>query len=133
MTPLVRIGVATLGLVAAPALVFSRRYVEPRPEGRLVAVLTAAFLLALAAVLCARDPLTFLAGWELMTLLPAGLILVAHGGDRQARETVFSYVAITHLGGAGTWVAILLLAQAGAVGDASAIETGSGPKVSDET
>ena len=61
----------TLGLVAAPALVFSSRYVEPTPEGRLVAVLTAAFLLALAAVLCARDPLTFLAGWELMTLLPA--------------------------------------------------------------
>ena len=116
----------TLGLVAAPALVFSSRYLEPTPEGRLVAVLTAAFLLALAAVLCARDPLTFLAGWELMTLLPAALILVARGGDRQARETVFSYVAITHLGGAGTWIAILLLAEAGAVGDSSAIETGSG-------
>ena len=60
----------TLGLVAAPALVFSRRYVEPRPEGRLVAVLTAAFLLALAAVLCARDPLTFVA-------VPAVLAAVA--------------------------------------------------------
>ena len=91
-------------------------------------MLTAAFLLALAAVLCARDPLTFLAGWELMTLLPAALILVARGGDRLARETVFSYVAITHLGGAGTWIAILLLAEAGAVGDSSAIETGSGPQ-----
>ena len=118
-----------LGLVAAPALVFSIRYLEPNARGRVVGVLTAAFLLALAAVLCGRDPLTFLAAWELMTLLPAVLILVARGGDRQARETVFSYVAITHLGGAGTWIAILLLAQAGAIGDPSAISTGSGLQV----
>ena len=119
----------TLGLVAAPALVFSLRYLEPTLGGRAVAVLTAAFVLALAAVLCARDPLTFLAGWELMTLLPAALILVARDGDRQARETVFSYVAITHLGGAGTWIAILLLAQADAIGDPSVISTGSGLQV----
>jgi hydrogenase-4 component B len=116
----------TLGLVAAPTLVFSMRYLEPTPGGRVVGVLTAAFLLALAAVVCARDPLTFLAGWELMTLLPAALILVARAGDRHARETVFSYVAITHLGGAGTWIAILMLAQADAIGDPSAISTGSG-------
>ncbi len=119
----------TLGLVAAPALVFSMRYLEPTLSGRVVGVLTAAFLLALAVVLCARDPLTFLAGWELMTLIPAALILVARDGDRQARETVFSYVAITHLGGAGTWIAILLLAQAAAIGDPSAISTGSGLQV----
>ena len=116
----------TLGLVAAPALVFSMRYLEPTVRGRAVGVLTAAFVLALASVLCARDPLTFLAGWELMTLLPAVLILVARGGDREARETVFAYVAITHLGGAGTWIAILLLADAGAIGDPSAISSGSG-------
>lgn len=116
----------TLGLVAAPALLFSMRYLEPTVRGRTVGVLTAAFVLALAAVLCARDPLTFLASWELMTLLPAALILVARGGDREARETVFAYVAITHLGGAGTWIAILLLADAGAIGDPSAISSGSG-------
>jgi hydrogenase-4 component B len=119
----------TLGLVAAPALVFSIRYLDPTLGGRVVGALTAPFLLALAAVLCARDPLTFLVGWELMTLLPAALILVAREGDRPARETVFTYVAITHLGGAGTWIAILLLAEAGAIGDASAISTGSGLQV----
>jgi hydrogenase-4 component B len=119
----------TLGAVAAPALVFSMRYLEPTVRGRAVGVLTAAFLLALAAVLCARDPLTFLAAWELMTLLPAALILVARDGDREARETVFAYVAITHLGGAGTWIAILLLADAGAIGDPSAISSGSGLQV----
>ena len=84
------------------------------------------FLLALAAVLCARDPLTFLLGWELMTLVPAAMILVARGADRKARRTVFIYLAVTHLGGAGTWVAILLLAEAGAIGDASAMRPGSG-------
>ena len=53
----------------------------------------------------------------------------AGGGDprrarrtsRSSRRTVFTYVAITHLGGAGTWIAILLLAQAGAIGDPSAL------------
>ena len=83
-------------------------------------------MLALAGVFCARDPLTFLTGWELMTLIPAAVILVARDADRLARRTVFVYLAVTHLGGAGTWVAILLLARAGAIGDSSAIGSGSG-------
>src|SRR6185503_13696720 len=39
---------------------------------------------------------------------------------------VFTYVAVTHLGGVGTWVAVLLLAKAGAIGDPAAIHAGSG-------
>lgn len=119
----------TLGLIAAPALVFSLRYLEPTGRGRAVGALTGAFVLAMAGVLCARDPFTFLAGWELMTLLPAAVILVARAGDRVARNTVFVYLAITHLGGAGTWIAVLLLAGAGAIGDPSALATGSGLQV----
>ena len=88
-------------------------------RGRAIAALTAVFVLVLAAVLCARDPLSFLLGWELMTLLPAAVILVAHGATRASRHVVFTYVAITHLGGVGTWVAVLLLAQRGAFGGAS--------------
>ena len=83
-------------------------------------------MLALALVLCARDPLSFLTGWELMTLLSASVILVARRADRLSRQTVFNYLAVTHLGGVGTWVAILLLAQAGAVGNPAAISSGSG-------
>src|SRR5688572_6391999 len=49
----------TLGLIAIPALVFSLRYLQPTRTGRAVAALTAAFVLALALVLCARDPLSF--------------------------------------------------------------------------
>jgi hydrogenase-4 component B len=116
----------TLGLIGAPALVFSVRYLEPNLRGRVVGALTAGFLLALTMVLCARDPLTFLTGWELMTLIPAAVILVARAADRHARQTVFSYLAVTHLGGVGTWISILLLAHAGAVGDPAAIGPGSG-------
>jgi hydrogenase-4 component B len=115
-----------LGLIAAPALVFSVRYLRPSPTGRAVGVLTALFVLALALVLCARDPLTFLAGWESMTLVPAVVILVSRGADRRARKIVFTYLAVTHLGGAGTWVAILLLAHAGAIGGHTTIASGSG-------
>jgi hydrogenase-4 component B len=115
-----------LGLIAAPALVFSARYLRPTAKGRAVGALTALFVLTLALVLCARDPLTFLAGWESMTLVPAVVILVSRGADRRARRAVFHYLAVTHLGGAGTWVAILLLAHADAIGGHASIATGSG-------
>ena len=75
----------TLGLIAAPALVFSLRLPEADGAGRIVGGLTAAFVLAMARVLCARDPLTFLVGWELMTLLSGAVILVARAADRQSR------------------------------------------------
>ena len=119
----------TLGLIAAPALVFSLRYLEPTRRGRVIAALTAGFFLALALVVCARDPLTFLTGWELMTLLSATVILVARRADRLSRQTVFNYLAVTHLGGVGTWIAILLLAHADAFGGAAAISSGSGLQI----
>ena len=119
----------TLGLIAAPALVFSLRYVEPTGRGRLIGALTAAFLLALALVVCARDPLSFLAGWELMTVLSGAVILAARSADRESRETVFAYLSVTHLGGVGAWVAILLLAKAGAIGNPAAIDAGSGLQI----
>jgi len=43
--------------------------------------LSVVFVLALALVLCARDPLTFLAGWELITLLSSAVILVSRAAD----------------------------------------------------
>src|ERR1019366_7211141 len=79
-----------------------------------------------AALLCARDPVTFLGSWEVMTLVPAAIILVYRAADRESRRTVFTYLAITHLGGAGTWVAVLLLAKAGAFGTSGVIASGSG-------
>ncbi len=69
----------------------------------------------LALVLCARDLLTFLAAWELMTLVPAAIILIWRDEER-ARRGVFVYVGVTHLAGAGAWVALLVLARHGALG-----------------
>ena len=114
----------TLALVACPALVFASSYVAKTTPGRLTGVLTAAFLLSLIGVLCARDALSFLLFWELMTLVPAAIILVGTATE-SARRTVFTYVAITHLGGAGTWIALLLLAHEGAIGNATALTEGS--------
>ena len=114
----------TLGLVAAPALAFASAYLPSTARGRVIGLLTAAFVLSLVGVLCARDALTFLTFWEMMTLIPAAIILITHSGDA-GRHTVFTYVAITHLGGAGTWIAILMLADAGAIGDPAALANGS--------
>jgi hydrogenase-4 component B len=113
----------TLGVVAAPALLHASRYLR----GRTSTVLVGAFVLVLAEVLCARDPLTFLAGWELMTLLPAALILVVRQDDA-ARRSVFLYMAATHVAGAGTWIAILLAAHVGAL-DGHAVAQGSGVQI----
>jgi Formate hydrogenlyase subunit 3/Multisubunit Na+/H+ antiporter, MnhD subunit len=117
-----------LGLVAAPTLAFASRYLDPSPRGRIIASLTGVFVLVLAEVLCARDPLTFLAGWELMTLLPAALILVGRS-DEAARRTVFLYVAVTHIAGAGTWIAVLLAAHAGVLDGSNVVARGSGIQV----
>ncbi len=118
----------TLGLVAAPTLAFASRYLDPGPRGRVIAVLTGAFVLTLAEVICARDPLTFLAGWELMTLLPAALILVGRSDDA-ARRSVFLYIAVTHIAGAGTWIAVLLAAHAGVLDGAHVLARGSGLQI----
>ena len=115
----------TLGLIAFPALVFASAYLQSTGLGRTTGLLTAAFVLALAGVLCARDPLTFLLFWELMTLVPAAIILVS-GSDQAARRSVFVYVAVTHVGSAGVWIALLLLAREDAIGDPSALADGSG-------
>ena len=117
-----------LGMVGAPAVVFAARYLAPDARGRVIAGLTGIFLLVLALVLCARDPLTFLATWELMTLVPAAIILVGRH-DREARDSVFVYIGLTHLMGAGTWVAVLLLVDAEAFGGGTPLETGSGTQI----
>jgi hydrogenase-4 component B len=116
----------TLGLIAAPALGYSTRYLDDSRRGRVTGALTGVFVLVMASLLCARDPVTFLASWELMTLVPAAIILIHRAADRESRRTVFTYLAITHLGGAGTWVAVLLLARAGAFGTSGVIASGSG-------
>jgi hydrogenase-4 component B len=124
--PLSGMFLGTLGLVGAPALGYAARYLDGSRRDRAVAALTGGFVLAMALVVCARDPVTFLGSWELMTLVPAVIILISRAADTGSRRTVFVYLAITHLGGAGTWIAVLLLAKAGAFGTPGVISEGSG-------
>ena len=70
---------------------FARDYLPGSSGDRGVGALTAGFLLALVGVLAARDVTTFLAFWELMTLLPAAAILVAKR-DAAVRSAVYAYL-----------------------------------------
>ncbi len=124
--PLSGFFLAVLAVTAVPTLVFARDYLPGSAGARGVGALTAGFLLALVGVLVARDITTFLAFWELMTLLPAAAILVAKR-DAAVRGAVYAYLAITHLGGAGVWIALLVLQHHGAIGDPAALAAaGSG-------
>ena len=118
--PLTGFFLAALAVSGVPAMVFAAGYLPGTRGARAVGVLTAGFVLALVGVLTARTALGFLTFWELMTLLPAGAILVVREGVR-ARRSVFEYLAITHLGGVGVWVSLLLLAHLGALGDPAAV------------
>lgn len=106
-----------VAVVALPAVLYARDGLAHSPTRRPLTGLTAAFLLSLLGVVAARDVTTFLGFWELMTLIPAAAILVARR-DEAVRRVVFIYLAITHLGGAGVWVAMLTLAHHGVLGGA---------------
>jgi hydrogenase-4 component B len=126
LDPLSGFFLAVLALTAAPTLLFARDYLPGSPGARAVGPLTAGFLLALVGVLLARDVVGFLSFWELMTLLPAGAILATNRGGA-VRAAVYYYLALTHLGGGGVWIAMLALAHHGAVGDPAAlVAAGSG-------
>ncbi len=104
-----------LGIASGPVLVFAAGYLDASGRGRAVGALTGLFMAVMVLMLCARDVLTFLGAWELMTLVPAAIILVWQN-DEGARRAVFVYVAVTHVAGAGAWVALLVLAEHGALG-----------------
>ena len=107
--------VLVVAVVGAPAALFARDSLDATWQGRWLAVATGVFLLALVGFVSARDVSTFLGFWELMTLVPAGAILLARR-DEQARRGVFVYLAITHIGGVGVWLSMLVLSAHGALG-----------------
>jgi len=126
LDPLSGFFLSVLALAAVPTLLFARDSLPGSPGARAIGALTAGFLLALVGVLAARDVTSFLAFWELMTLVPAAAILAARR-EGSVRSAVYAYLAITHLGGAAVWIALLTLAHHGAIGDASALAAaGSG-------
>ncbi|MGZ8691672.1 MAG: proton-conducting transporter transmembrane domain-containing protein [Gaiellaceae bacterium] len=125
--PLSGFFLAALALVAVPSLVFAAGYLANRPASRALASLTGWFTLVLVALLCARDVVSFLAFWELMTVLPAAAILVGRQ-SRSVRRSVFVYLAVTHVGGVGVWISLLLLTKIGAFSDPQAF-AGASPAI----
>lgn len=115
LDPLSGFFVVVLGVVAVPALAYARNSIPATAAGGAMAALTGGFVLAMAGLLAARDVSVFLACWELMTLLPAAAILL-YARDAGVRRAVFVYLAVTHIGGVGVWVALLTLASHGAIG-----------------
>ena len=75
-----------LGLVATAALVFSRDYLEPTGAAGRSRVLTARARPRPGGRLLRPRPADVPRGWELMTLIPAAVILVARNADRVARQ-----------------------------------------------
>lgn len=125
LDPLSGFFLAVLALTAVPTLVFARDYLPGSAGNRAVGALTSGFLLTLVGVLAARDITTLLAFWELMTLVPAAAILVAKRTP-EVRGAVYAYLGITHLGGAGVWIALLMLQRHGAIGDPRALAAAGG-------
>ncbi len=115
LDPLSGFFLVIIAAVGAPAAWFARDSLRADGSGRALAVATGTFLLALIGFVSARDVSTFLEFWELMTLVPAGAILIARQ-DTEARHGVFVYLAITHIGGACVWASMLALAWHGALG-----------------
>jgi hydrogenase-4 component B len=86
LDPLSGFFLAVLALTAVPTLVFARDYLPASSGARAIGVLTAAFLLSLVGVLAARDVTSFLAFWELMTLVPARISVAPECGSRCSRS-----------------------------------------------
>ncbi len=105
-----------IAATAIPVLVFATAGIDNEPHRRVLAVLTGAFLAAMSLVVCARDVSTFLAGWELMTLIP-GIAILLHSSTRAARRAVLVYLSVTHLGGVGVWLVLIMLSDAGILTD----------------
>lgn len=126
LDPLSGLFLLTIALVAAPAALFAGDALGMDRQAGALAATTGAFVLSLAGFVAARDVTTLLAFWELMTLLPSLAILI-HRSDAQARRGVFTYLSITHIGGAAAWVALLLLSAHGAMGGAHLTGRLAGP------
>lgn len=117
-----------LALVAVPALLYGGAYLRDARHATALSALTALFVASMALFLLARDPVTFLAAWELMTLLPAAAILLWRD-EADVRRAVFLYVAMTHVGGVGVWIAVLMLAANGVLSDPGAAGLGTGAEI----
>jgi hydrogenase-4 component B len=95
--------------LALPAVLFSVSYAEhySRAAWRWYWCLLPLFILSMAAVVASSSVFAFMLGWELMTLLSAGLVLI-EGDDDDRRRSLFIYLAMMHAGAAAVFASFLL-------------------------
>ena len=96
--------------VAVPVAIFAfayfdRRYGEQRRNWMWAFV--SLFLLSMILVVTASSGFAFLVGWELMTLLSAGLILM-EGDSAERRHNVLIYLLMMHAGAAAVVASFFL-------------------------
>jgi hydrogenase-4 component B len=118
--PLSGFFLVTLAATAAPALVYARGYLAGSKHAGPIAATTGVFVLALVGVIVARDAVTFLIMWELMSVAPAVAILLTSRSAETCRA-VLIYLGSTHLAGVGVWLSMLSLAHLGAFTDPHAL------------
>jgi len=88
--------------VAIPVTLFAGSYFErhqSEARRRWTWAFFSWFLLSMIVVITAATGFAFLAGWELMTLVSAGLILI-EGDTEERRHNVFIYLVMMHVGAA---------------------------------
>jgi hydrogenase-4 component B len=96
--------------VAIPVTLFAISYFELHYSGRRRSWtwgFFSLFLLSMIVVVAASTGFAFLAGWELMTLVSAALILI-EGDSAERRHNVFIYLLMMHAGAAAVAASFFL-------------------------
>jgi hydrogenase-4 component B len=85
--------------LAAPVTLFSGSYSDhyTRAAWKWYWFLLPLFILSMVLVVVASTAFAFMLGWELMTLMSAGLILI-EGDSEDRRRSLFIYLAMMHAG-----------------------------------
>ena len=97
-------------VVAAPVVLFSRVYIERHYEGLQrpwLWMLLSWFLLSMVVVVTATTGFAFLFGWEVMTLVSAGLVVI-EGDSKERRHNLFIYLLMMHAGAGAVFAAFML-------------------------
>jgi hydrogenase-4 component B len=95
--------------LAAPVVLFSDSYSEHYSSvaWKWYWCLLPLFILSMALVVVASTAFAFMLGWELMTVLSAGLILI-EGDSEDRKRSLFIYLAMMHAGAAAVLGTFLL-------------------------
>jgi hydrogenase-4 component B len=115
-----------ISLVTVAAAIYAPSYLAGHAKGAGVQTLAfASFVVCMALVCCAGDLVTFLFGWECMTLSSWVLVVSDTRNEENARAGLL-YLVVAHAGTAALLVAFLVLAEHGGGFDFPALRAAAG-------